>query len=314
LTNGSSYNYYVRCNDSSGNVNTDDYAISFSVSSGVDDGSEPLYNSSIHTSLSYQDFESFADTTAMRAAIGSCAEQLGTSSLDTTEAPPGSNKSVRWDYSDGWTCPGTDTWVCTRQSWTPPSGRKHFYFSWWLKISSGADWTGCGGDHKVIDFDNGLAVPRQRWLLAFRDRGEAYQSSSGTIFCESDPWCNGKTWGFSASGTADEWGFALLGHKNLDVAGRSSHIADGNWHRITLHLYRASAVQTGDGIVQLWVDGVQIIDADGSDPESPAYGKISLGGNLNADQPQTQQTYDTINDGAGFPQEWAGAMRAYYLT
>jgi hypothetical protein len=31
LTNGQTYNYYVRCNDSAGNFNTNDYAISFSV-------------------------------------------------------------------------------------------------------------------------------------------------------------------------------------------------------------------------------------------------------------------------------------------
>jgi hypothetical protein len=33
LTNGTSYNYYVRCNDTEGNVNTGDYTISFSVAS-----------------------------------------------------------------------------------------------------------------------------------------------------------------------------------------------------------------------------------------------------------------------------------------
>ncbi len=34
LTNGSSYNYYVKCLDSAGNANTTDYTISFSISSG----------------------------------------------------------------------------------------------------------------------------------------------------------------------------------------------------------------------------------------------------------------------------------------
>jgi len=35
LTNGSTYNYYVRCSDSSGNVNTTDYPITFSISNEV---------------------------------------------------------------------------------------------------------------------------------------------------------------------------------------------------------------------------------------------------------------------------------------
>jgi hypothetical protein len=34
LTNGQTYNYYVRCNDTAGNFNTNDYAISFSVAAG----------------------------------------------------------------------------------------------------------------------------------------------------------------------------------------------------------------------------------------------------------------------------------------
>jgi len=38
LTNGSSYNYYVRCQDASGNANTDDFAISFTVAAGTTGG------------------------------------------------------------------------------------------------------------------------------------------------------------------------------------------------------------------------------------------------------------------------------------
>jgi hypothetical protein len=36
LSNGNTYNYYVRCNDTAGNTNTDDFAISFSVASPPD--------------------------------------------------------------------------------------------------------------------------------------------------------------------------------------------------------------------------------------------------------------------------------------
>ena len=33
LVDGNNYNYYVRCNDTSGNFNTNDFAISFGVNS-----------------------------------------------------------------------------------------------------------------------------------------------------------------------------------------------------------------------------------------------------------------------------------------
>ena len=38
LSNGGSYNYYVRCQDASGNANTDDFAINFGVASGTTGG------------------------------------------------------------------------------------------------------------------------------------------------------------------------------------------------------------------------------------------------------------------------------------
>ena len=40
LTNGSSYNYYVRCQDTAGNANTTDFSISFSVASGGGGGGD----------------------------------------------------------------------------------------------------------------------------------------------------------------------------------------------------------------------------------------------------------------------------------
>src|SRR3989338_2259616 len=46
LSSGNSYNYYIRCNDGSGNANSDDYTISFSVASlGRGRGRVILYNS-----------------------------------------------------------------------------------------------------------------------------------------------------------------------------------------------------------------------------------------------------------------------------
>jgi len=36
LANGTTYNYYVRCQDTAGNANPDDYIITFSVASAAD--------------------------------------------------------------------------------------------------------------------------------------------------------------------------------------------------------------------------------------------------------------------------------------
>gem|GEM_PF-603943 len=49
LTNGTAYNYYVRCNDTAGNFNTNDYAISFSVGSPAPPSEEEPTNCSITT-------------------------------------------------------------------------------------------------------------------------------------------------------------------------------------------------------------------------------------------------------------------------
>jgi glucose/arabinose dehydrogenase len=46
LTNGGNYSYYVRCQDASGNANTDDFAITFSVGAGTTGGSGSAATSS----------------------------------------------------------------------------------------------------------------------------------------------------------------------------------------------------------------------------------------------------------------------------
>jgi hypothetical protein len=102
LTNGSSYNYYVRCNDSSGNVNTDDYAISFSVATnasvtiegGLTSGEgEPLFNpsNSNHVSLFYDDFSSYV--------VGDPGSLFDGSGDNTWEVSPAAGADTNPDYT-----------------------------------------------------------------------------------------------------------------------------------------------------------------------------------------------------------------------
>ena len=72
LSNGSSYNYYVRCSDQSGNQDTADYAVSFSVGSGT-----TIQSSGLPLTL-----EAEAATLGGSALIESCRNCSGTRGVE----------------------------------------------------------------------------------------------------------------------------------------------------------------------------------------------------------------------------------------
>jgi len=79
LTNGTTYNYYVRCQDTAGNVNSDDYLISFSVAIGKE-GEEPTSQMSIEE-LQARIAQLLAQIAALKAQLG---QTQGVSEIPTS--------------------------------------------------------------------------------------------------------------------------------------------------------------------------------------------------------------------------------------
>jgi hypothetical protein len=51
-------------------------------------------------------------------------------------------------------------------------------------------------------------------------------------------------------------------------------LADGAWHRITLHLRRETAPGAGNGLIRVWIDGTLIMDYDGENAASPSHNQV----------------------------------------
>ena len=107
--------------------------------------------------------------------------------------------------------------------------------------------------------------------------------------------------GSSLKGTIEYPQHLAIGTKDPTSLG------DAAWHRITVRTRKQSAIDAGDGIIQMWVDGVLVMNYDGTDATSLAYHKVyimtvagqyspfDLAGVFNAGSPQAQSRwYDNV--------------------
>jgi len=124
---------------------------------------------------------------------------------------------------------------------------------------------------------------------------------------------NGLLWGFTiAAETTSVQPAACVGkgiyNQYLGIGTKDPEsLADNQWHRITYHILKESAVDAGDGEIQMWIDGTLILNYDGTDPGNPAYHQVFTRTNgfghplqfpsiLNAGAPQAQSRwYDAMS-------------------
>jgi len=131
VSSGQSYNYYVRCQDSSGNSNTDDYPISFSVSATATGTIflQELFEDTSFTSRGWYDSPDFE--------------------LNSTEYIAGSTNSAEFHFAPGATVPRTS-------ANNPANGRVDFteteklYVSFYIKYS--ANWDGSNKPYHPHEF------------------------------------------------------------------------------------------------------------------------------------------------------------------
>ncbi|MFH1188717.1 MAG: PGF-pre-PGF domain-containing protein [bacterium] len=96
LTNGQNYNYYVRCNDTAGNLNSIDYVISFGVTGSIISSDEPVDPGSNYV---WQDnFDRYASLIAM-SSDGNCAQ--GTDGYGIPSAQSTYGQRTQWNSQNG---------------------------------------------------------------------------------------------------------------------------------------------------------------------------------------------------------------------
>jgi hypothetical protein len=250
-------------------------------------------------------FDGYDDVNALKAAYGN-TEQAGTIALDATGGVGGSKAyRVDWEARPPPDCVGKtmNNTVALLSTHSAPLTAREFFMQTWLRFSPGftfVNWN-CDGNarkhwlHYRIGVSGGDG--RLGILVTAENARPPIWEPAGTYF--------GTRWHVETEDLPGESGYVgLRQHLNDGVTDgvdkRPQGIADGEWHRQTLRVRLESAPGVGDGLVQMWIDGLLVMDYDGADPDSPAFGliKTKIPGlewmewptvfNRGAPQPQTE--------------------------
>ena len=268
-------------------------------------GSEPTYSAGTDTSLLFEDFDSYANLAAVQAVWSPSAETNATQSLQSP-GRGGAGKAWRITYHE---TAGSDADTIISHGVNNAAAQPSFTVcEFWLKTIPGYAWQRTGGSgtgEKTIifnqgDFD-GTSGPRMVWGGGYVGEGSLadlfwggayanqYQAGGfdgfGIVFSFDGNFVTG------SSGTY--WYFQNMNHA---TRGIESYMNDGSYHQFKIKLTPGTFCtgNSGDGIIETWCDGVQIMKYDGTDslraeyqqvlvPRShPAINQVDLGGPLNA--------------------------------
>ena len=272
LSDGNTYNYYVRCQDTLGNANTNDYTITFSVAAGGD------------TTTLFQ--ESFEDT-----SFGSRGWYDNTGlTLSSVEYMEGS-ASAEFHFLRGGTTPTSGPAI--RHKFTDTD---EVYVSYWVKYSS--NWDGSNRayhPHEFLIMTNensdysGLAFT---YLTAYIEQNEGEPLLSiqdgqnidlsqigvnlvGVTESRSVAGCNGDSDGYGTgqgpyndgecynAGGGTYWNGKSWKAGSIYFQDNPGQYYKNDWHHIEAY-FKLNSISGGigiaDGIVRYWYDGQPLID------------------------------------------------------
>lgn len=246
---------------------------------------EPDYTS-VGTEVYDEDFESYANATALKAAystneshgvielVGSGGQgdngQYFNAAWDDYPGPSDANVVLARTYSlSGVTEYGLLLYFKvspTGYIWTKSGANTHKFFLIWRsggssgRITLSADGQGASSFYDPNGQMDGSDIYPTRWGITFA----AADGHSGL----AQHW-NGFSWVSSAGKSY------MRQHLNISTKGPYA-LRDGNWHKMTLRLKEESSADAFDGIIQMWIDGVAVMDINGGDSGNP-YGAYQRG-------------------------------------
>lgn len=184
------------------------------------------------------DFDGYSNTASLLAdcTTFNCVEDVSTGdmALDATVAPPGASKSMRYEYRhDGNGCNS----ITLKRAFLFPEVEQEVWAEFkvlWSTNFTTANNACPPNDHKLI-FGDTEADQSGRW--AFYVGGD---SPPNHTVQQERPVPNG--------------GGAYLNQSNIPSA--EDLWTSGTWHTIRLHIKHSTSGSSGDGIWEIWIDGV----------------------------------------------------------
>ncbi len=142
--------------------------------------------------------------------------------------------------------------------------------SFWLKTNAGHPWYGSNGQnaHKIFVLNAG-GGQTDRVLLQFARDGIAPAALAA---------CNQAMWGVGTP-TWSIAGALFKQNINYPAWGIRTHANDGQWHRYTTRFTKSTSRPTanlGNGRIEMWADGVKVLEYLGDDPSRCEYGMVNV--------------------------------------
>ncbi len=250
LTDGNSYTYYVRCEDTSGNADTSDYGVSFSVASA-----------SASTSLYSDGFESDAVGSTVTGTGNQNFMWLGgdvSIHVSNLLAHSGSN-SLRLEYNHFSTDPSTYSSNEQRFNFTPS---KEVWFEYYIYFPSGNEGLGL---NRYVQRDSPDGINNKLFTLW----ADSYSADPLVVY---QTWSNGTTGnnflnygGTEADPThpalvlyPDTSGTTITGTYGNHYMYVGDGVKRGQWTQMRFHLKVADYGQK-NGEEEVWVNGKQVL-------------------------------------------------------
>ncbi len=250
LANGGTYNYYVRCSDTSGNANVDDYAITFSVTSTTSPATcaspppgtifcDDFEDTSTTLSSRYTDY----DDGGGRFVVSTTQAHSGTHAMSARYDPGQENSGYLW-YAFGRNPHGSKTASSTDFT--------DIYWRIWMYVAPSFQ----GNPQKftrarVIIPDPSGCTPS--YSMTDIATGHIWQGSSLNL--ATDP-----ATGIGTDGsTIQTCGFNDFNHYRwLGLNEGASNVYDsshqGRWQCVEAHM-KLNTPGASDGVLEEWVDG-----------------------------------------------------------
>ena len=250
---------------------------------------EPMFQTGTDESLFTENFESFSNLTALLTYNSALSRYTynGQQYLNfpsPSGAHTGAN-AFRNTYPVQSTYLDVGGFINAERVPGAPTTRPQFMvIEFWLRTSPGYPWRRQGASDQ-----QGAGEKTLVWNASNTSVEPRFVLEPGLAPC-----CKGQWWGgkydaaFPTSGSgvgivmaldgSSVSGGAMWYFQNMNAATRSpvGYMNDGNWHLWKIKL-TPSTVQTGssgDGAIEMWVDGVKVLEYIGTDPSRPEYSKV----------------------------------------
>lgn len=275
---------------------------------------EPTFRAGVDTMMWSDDFSQYTSSANLFAGYNQSSQNGGSLNLDKAIFVNDS-QSLRIDWDSAGCLGGNDANVHIEKSVGKLDLHKEWVASYYTRFSAGYMfyWSagGCSrgvSAKELVSYASGQTLNGKWSIVAHAFGSNELATACPTIFQSGIS--SGLLWGFFLDGSDSGTAFpaascaSVAYPQHLAIGSKDPNsLVDGQWHHITVRTRKQSALDVGDGIVQMWVDGVLVMNYDGSDPSSLAYHKVFvriqsgqyapfwLAGIFNAGSPKAQSRW-----------------------